>query len=122
MVPGGSVVVEKVSEVVTETDHVATNVSVRSGRIVAEQLQTFQGREGRPKGLTATVGATTPAAVWTFPVSAPADVESAVGGRVRPGRHRHRRDRRGAARRSRRHGTVEPFKVTVPAHRASPST
>ena len=77
VVPGGSVVVEKVSEVVTETDRVATNVSVRSGRIVAEQIQTLDGREGRPKGLTATVGASTPAAVWSFPMSAPADVDAA---------------------------------------------
>ena len=56
MVPGGSVVVKKVSDVVTESDQVATNVSVRSGRIVAEQVQTFDGRDGGPKGLTATRG------------------------------------------------------------------
>ena len=119
MVPGGSVVVEKVSEVVTETDHVATNVSVRSGRIVAEQIQTLDGREGRPKGLTATVGASTPAAVWSFPMSAPADVDAAESVAVfNPGDTdtdvlvQVQLDDPAV------NGTVEPFEVTVPAHRA----
>jgi len=119
VVPGGSVVVEKVSDVVTETDHVATNVSVRSGRIVAEQVQTLDGREGRPKGLTATVGASTPAAVWSFPMSAPADVAARESVAVfNPGDTdtdvlvQVQLDDPAVS------GTVEPFEVTVPAHRA----
>ncbi len=118
VVPGGSVAVEKVSEKVTETDHVATNVSVRSGRIIAEQIQTLDGRDGRPKGLTATVGATTPAAVWSFPMSAPADVDAAETVAVfNPGDTdtdvlvQVQLDDPSVS------GTVEPFEVTVPAHR-----
>jgi hypothetical protein len=120
VVPGGSVVVKKVSEGVTETDLVATNVSVRNGRIVAEQVQTFAGRDNGPKGLTATVGASTPAPVWTFPMSAPADVDAAEtvavfnpGGTDTDVLVQVQLDDPGV------NGTVEPFEVTVPAHRAT---
>jgi hypothetical protein len=119
VVPGGSVVVKQISAVVTETDRVATNVSVRSGRIVAEQMQSFTGAEGGVKGLTATVGASTPAPIWSFPTSAPAGVDAAESVAVfNPGGTdtdvlvQVQLDDPAV------NGTVEPFEVTVPAHRA----
>ena len=96
----------------------ATTVSVRSGRIVAEQVQSLVGREGGTKGLTATVGATAAAPVWMFPMGAPADVDAAESVTVfNPGGAdidvlvQVQLDDPAT------NGTVEPFEVSVPAHR-----
>jgi hypothetical protein len=71
VVPGGTVVVKKVSDTITVRNHIATHVSSRSGRIVAEQVLSLDGTEGTPTGLTATVGAPAAAPIWTFPASPP---------------------------------------------------
>ena len=128
VVPGGSVVVKRVGQAVDDDgstkspvslrEHVATTVSVRSGRIVAEQIQSLVGREGGTKGLTATVGATAAAPVWMFPMGAPAGVDAAESVTVfNPGGAdidvlvQVQLDDPAT------NGTVEPFAVSVPAHR-----
>jgi len=47
-------------------------VSVRIGRVIAEQIQTGDGRNSTEQGLTAVLGATTVNPIWTFPVATPA--------------------------------------------------
>jgi hypothetical protein len=118
VVPGGSVVVKKVSEKVTLHDHASATVTTRSGRIIAEQVQSFEGREGGAKGLTATVGATTPAPIWAFPMGAPGGVTAGEAVSVfNPGDSdtdvlvQVQLDDPAV------NGTVEPFEVTIPAHR-----
>jgi len=119
VVPGGSVVVKQIGgELVTLKDHVATTVSTRSGRIIAEQVQAFEGREGGVKGLTATVGATTAVPIWGFPVSAPDQVDAAESVAVfNPGESDTEVLVQVQVDDAAVRGTVEPFEVTIPAHR-----
>ena len=117
-VEGGRVLVIDVSSVVTLREHIATTVSVRTGRIVAEQIQTAAGSGDLEQGLTSVVGASTPSPLWTFPVATPAgsaareevsvfnpsDTDTLVQIEVQlddPDVN----------------GTVEPFEFTVPPHR-----
>ena len=73
VIPGSRVLVVDVGAVVTLREQVATSVDVRSGRIVAEQIQTSDGREGTAAGLSAMLGAPTPASTCMFPVGTPVD-------------------------------------------------
>ena len=119
VVRGGSVAVVDVSAIVTLRERVSTTVSVRAGRIVAEQLQSADGRNGTESGLAAWSGATVAASAWTFPVSTPAtmtareivaitntgDTDTDVQVEVQlddPATN----------------GTVEPFVASVPARRS----
>ncbi len=120
VVPGGRMLMVNVGAVVTLRERVATSVKVRSGRVIAEQLQTSEGRNGTEQGLTAVLGAPVPGPTWVFPVSAPesssavesisllnpSDSDTVVEVQVQlddPGRN----------------GSVEPFEVRVPARRSA---
>ncbi len=116
VVPGGRVVVVDVAAAVTLREHVATTVSTRNGRIIAEQLQTTDGRDGTPKGLTATVGATTPAPTWTFPAGA-ADNGAETVSLFNPGEADTEVSVQVQLADPATNGSVEPFEVRVPAHR-----
>ncbi|MEI7623637.1 MAG: DUF5719 family protein [Actinomycetes bacterium] len=72
VVPGGRVVIVDVGAIVTLRERVSTTVSVRIGRVIAEQIQTGDGRNSTEQGLTAVLGATTVNPIWTFPVATPA--------------------------------------------------
>lgn len=67
VVPGGKVTVVDVSPVVTLREQLATTVTARNGRVVAEQLMVSDGTDASPKGLTSVLGAPTTATAWTFP-------------------------------------------------------
>ncbi|MEJ7583089.1 MAG: DUF5719 family protein [Acidimicrobiales bacterium] len=79
-VPARSVVATRVTPVVTVRDQVSTSIVARSGRVVAERIQTYDGRGAstteqgaadepyRPEGLTITPGVPRPATAWMFPV------------------------------------------------------
>ena len=69
VVPGGRVVVVDVGAIVTLRERVSTTVSVRIGRVIAEQLQSADGRTNTEQGLTSVLGATSVAPIWTFPVA-----------------------------------------------------
>jgi hypothetical protein len=56
-----------VSEVVTLRQELATAVHVRSGRVVAEQVQIVGEAEGPPPSVTAMLGAPRAEPVWLFP-------------------------------------------------------
>lgn len=118
VVPGGSVVVKKISDVVTLSDQVSTTVSTRSGRVVAEQVQALEGRDDGPKGLTATLGATAPSPVWSFPMSAPGGVDAGESVAVfNPSDTDTEVLVQVQLDAPEVNGSVEPFEISVPARR-----
>ena len=76
VVAGGRIVVVDVGAIVTLRERVATTVTVRIGRVIAEQIQTGEGRLNTEQGLTAVLGATAVAPVWTFPVATAASTSA----------------------------------------------
>ncbi|MEJ5254704.1 MAG: DUF5719 family protein [Acidimicrobiales bacterium] len=67
VVPGRRLLAVDVSEVVTLRAEVATEVRARSGRLIVDQIQSGDGTEGAPRGLSVTLGAPAPAQTWLFP-------------------------------------------------------
>ncbi|CAB4609772.1 unannotated protein [freshwater metagenome] len=107
-----------VGAVVTLREHVATTVSARNGRLVAEQVQTTDGRSGTDLGLTSVLGGTVPSAVWVFADGSPAG--TTVGETIsvfNPGDTDTTVQVQVQLDDQRTNGTVEPFEVTVASHR-----
>ena len=73
VVPGGRATTIDVGEVVTLRQELATAVNVRSGRVVAEQVQIVTEAEGPPPSLAAMLGAPRAEPVWLFPDGIGAD-------------------------------------------------
>lgn len=67
IVPGRSVVGAYVDEDVKRKAQASAQVTVRSGRLVIDRIQTFDGTDGR-EGMTLSLGLPTPALQWLFPV------------------------------------------------------
>ncbi len=67
IVPGRSVVGAYIDEDVTRKQQVSAQVSVRSGRLVVDRIQTFDGTDPR-EGITLALGVPTGALEWMFPV------------------------------------------------------
>jgi hypothetical protein len=76
VVPGGRVVKVDVGAIVTLRERVTTTVHARIGRVIAEQIQTGDGRTNTEQGLTAVLGATAVAPIWTFPVATAASTSA----------------------------------------------
>jgi len=120
VVPGGRVVKVDVGAIVTLRERVSTTVHVRIGRVIAEQIQTSDGRTNTEQGLTAVLGASTVAPIWTFPVATAAstsarevvslmntsDSDTEVQVQVQLDDPKI-------------NGTVEPFVVQVASHRSA---
>jgi hypothetical protein len=64
-VPGHSVVGVDVGEDVTRSEQVSATFTVRSGRLVVERLQQYDGSLG-PRGLALTLGAPSAGEAWVF--------------------------------------------------------
>lgn len=67
VVAGSSLVALDVTDVVTLREELFTRVVARSGRVIVDQIQTADGSEGGPRGLSVTLGAPDVAPVWVFP-------------------------------------------------------
>jgi hypothetical protein len=120
VVPGGRVTVIDVSQVVTLREHVSTTVSARVGRIVVEQVQSADGRNGTEQGLTAVLGAATSAPVWSFPVATPASmVTREIVSVFNPGDADTDVLVQVQLDDPQTNGSVEPFHVSVAAHRSA---
>jgi hypothetical protein len=65
-VAAGSTTRIAVGEFVRRREVTATTVTARTGRLVVDRLQRFDGSEGR-RGLSLALAAPAPAEVWTFP-------------------------------------------------------
>ncbi len=70
-IPSRASRVVDVSEVVASSETITSFVRVRSGRVVVEGIQSFDG-DGAPQGLSVISGAPTPASEWTFAGITPA--------------------------------------------------
>jgi hypothetical protein len=66
VVPGRSVSVLDIGAKVTLRNQLATTVTVRSGRVVVDQIQTADGTQGTTKSLTVTPAAPRGAPTWWF--------------------------------------------------------
>lgn len=66
VVPARSVVVENVDDFVSRREHVSTSVVARTGRLVVNRLQQFDGSV-EDRGLDLALGAARPAPSWYFP-------------------------------------------------------
>ncbi|MGQ0832146.1 MAG: DUF5719 family protein [Microthrixaceae bacterium] len=67
IVPGRSVVGAYIDDDVKRKAQVSSQVQVRSGRLVVDRIQTFDGTDGR-EGMTLALGAPAPALDWIYPV------------------------------------------------------
>jgi hypothetical protein len=119
VVPGRSVIGAYVDQDVTRKDQVAAQVAVRNGHLVVDQIQTFDGSDGRT-GLTVALGAPRGAPAWVFPdglVSAGLSEEIVV----------YNPSSRAVAEADvnvllddpDEHGTPEPFELEIPPRRST---
>lgn len=65
-VPGRGLTAVNLGDHVQRREAVSTSITVRTGRLVAARLQTFDGSQAR-KGMAVTLGAPGPGDVWYFP-------------------------------------------------------
>ena len=66
-VPGGQLRVLDISALAPRIEQLAATVISRSGRVIVDRLQSFDGSDpNHPAGVAATLGAPAPAKVWTF--------------------------------------------------------
>ncbi|MBL8777950.1 MAG: hypothetical protein JNK12_18575 [Acidimicrobiales bacterium] len=113
VIPGQSVIARDVGEVVTRREHVSASVVARSGRVVVDRIQSFDGSEG-VQGLTVTLGAPVPAEAWFFPEGT---VGEGVDERIvvyNPTDQRAEVDLEIIVDDPELTGEIEPFELTVP--------
>ena len=118
VVPGNSVTVEDVSSVVTLRTEIATTVKVRSGRVIADQIQFSDGTQDTTKSLTVTPGAPQAWPTWWF-----ADGPSGEGDQTsiavqNPSDHDVEVELQIRLDGADINGEVDPFTFTAPAGRA----
>lgn len=120
VLPGGRVTVVDIGNVVTLREHVSTIVHSRTGRVVAQQIQTADGREGGQEGLTVTLGASSVSPVWTFAMATPADSEAhEVIAVLNPGEVDTTVEVQVQVDDAEQVGSVEPYRLTVAAGRSA---
>jgi hypothetical protein len=116
VVPGGKVTTVDVAETVTLRQELATSVVVRSGRVVAEQVQIVGETEGFPPGLAAMLGAPSAEPAWIFPDGIGADAYQERFVLYNPGDADAEVDVEVLLDDPDTNGVAEPFQVTVPSH------
>jgi len=120
VLPGGRVSVVDVGAVVTLREHVATTVHARAGRVVAQQIQTADGREGNEQGLAVTLGATSAGANWFFPIANPAESAAhEVVSVLNPGEVDATVEVQVQVDDAVQVGSVEPYRLSIPAGRSA---
>jgi len=65
VIPSGQVVAADVTGTVTVREHVSSTVTARTGRVIVDRIQSFDGSTGAG-GLTVTLGAPEPALAWAW--------------------------------------------------------
>ena len=120
VLPGGRVTVVDIGNVVTLRERVSTIVHSRTGRVVAQQIQTADGREGAQEGLTVTLGASSVSPVWSFAVATPPDSEAReVIAVLNPGDVDTTVEVQVQIDDAEQVGSVEPYRLTVAAGRSA---
>lgn len=120
VLPGGRVTVIDIGNVVTLREHLSTIVHSRTGRVVAQQIQTADGREGAQEGLTVTLGASSVSPVWSFAVATPpaSDAHEVVAV-LNPGEVDTTVEVQVQIDDAEQVGSVEPYRLTVAAGRST---
>jgi hypothetical protein len=117
VVPGQSVTVLDIGATVTLRNQLATTVSVRSGRVIVDQLQTADGTQGTTESLSVTPGSPRAAPAWWF-ADGPADAGASTMFYVQnPGDQTADVELAIRLDDTATYGQVEPFEVSVPAGR-----
>jgi hypothetical protein len=109
VIPARSLVVRDIGEFVRRRETLATSISVRSGRLVAEKVQIHSG--GGRKGVALVLGAPSTGSRWMFPDGYIVDGLSEDIAVYNPGEREAKVDIELALEK----GAVEPFQLTVPA-------
>lgn len=124
-VPGRSVVAVPVTRQVTVARQVSTTVVVRSGRVIVDRIQSFDGRGSatteeeaaaepfRPKGLTVALGVPRPAATWAFPVGPKAEGVHERFVVYNPSEDQAEVDLAVTLEDPRRNGEIDPFQLSI---------
>lgn len=114
VVPGGGVTVVDIGAVVTLRAEIATTVTARNGRIIAESLMVSDGTDDTPVGLTAVLGAPGPSPTWVLPdTGAPAEGTSVRVAVMNPGDTEAEVEVQVFLDDPATNGTVEPFALTI---------
>jgi hypothetical protein len=117
---GGRVTVVDVGAVVTLRAHVSTSVHARTGRVVVQQIQSADGREGGQEGLAVTLGAMSVSKVWSFAVAAPPASEAhEIVSVFNPGDTDASVEVQVQIDQADQVGSVEPYRLSVPAGRSA---
>ena len=114
-VPGGQLRMLDISASVPRIEQLAGTVGVRSGRVIVDRLQSFDGSDpNHPLGLAATLGAPAPAPVWTFGTGEVADGLNETITLINPGPHDVQAQLEVVLDDPATNGAVDPIPVSVP--------
>jgi hypothetical protein len=115
VVPGRHVSVVEVSGIAGRHEQVSTEVRARSGRLVVDRLQAFDGTDpAHPKGAAATLGAPELASAWTFPEGLVAEGINETYTVLNPSDRPAEVQLEVTLDAPESNGVVDPIKVTVP--------
>jgi hypothetical protein len=117
VVEGAGVTTLDVSEVVTLRQELATAITVRAGRVIAEQVQITTDAEGLPPSIAAMLGAVEPAPVWLFADGIGADAYQERYTIYNPGDEPAEIDVAILLDDPETNGVAEPFEITVQPRR-----
>ncbi|HEX4821812.1 MAG TPA: DUF5719 family protein [Acidimicrobiales bacterium] len=115
-IPGGQLRMLDISAAAPRIEQLAGTVSVRTGRVVVDRLQSFDGSEPtHPLGLAATLGAPAPSPVWTFGTGEVADGLNETITLMNPSSTDVQAQLEIALDDPATNGAVDPIPVTIPA-------
>jgi hypothetical protein len=116
-VPAGSLHIVDVTTEVPRVEQLATFVTARSGQVIVDRLQSFDGTDpNHGAGATATLAAPHAASVWSFAQGAVDDSLHETFTVVNPGDQRAQVQVEVALDDPQTNGVVDPIPVSVPAH------
>ncbi len=116
-VVAGSLQIVDVTAEVPRVEQLATFVSARSGRVIVDRLQTFDGTDpNHPAGSTATLAAPSAASVWVFGHGRVDDSLHETFTVVNPGDQQAEVQAEVALDDPQTNGVVDPIPVSVPPH------
>jgi hypothetical protein len=115
-VPGGQMRVVDLSTLVPRIEQLAATVVSRSGRVIVDRLQSFDGSDpNHPSGVAATLGVPVPANVWAFGEGQVADGLSEVFTLMNPSDQPANAQLEVTLDDPATNGSVDPIPVTIPA-------
>jgi hypothetical protein len=115
-VPGGQLRMLDISAIVPRIEQLAATVVSRSGRVIVDRLQSFDGSDANhPAGLAATLGAPGSAKVWTFAEGQVGDGLNEVFTVMNPSGQTATAQVEVTLDEPAKNGAVDPIRVSIPA-------